>query len=262
MQTIIKPFAEKNAVKVVAFAIQLTEQFSPDHIASIVNITRETQFFKDEFSNFTDQVEMSLTIGPDGVQQHSSANGILFEKKESDEQISWTTSINKDSIIVTCRAYTRWEQIAPKALKIINEVFSITKSVKIAQITLEYLDEFHIISQQYDWKKQLFRDNCNYILPSIYDNDSFWHINYGYFINISDLAQPLLDNLFINYFADEQDELKHKVNVRAQHKIVVDDNYDESFIAKYFGVIHFHSKSIFEEIIHDNILKLFDRGVK
>lgn len=261
MQTIVKPYADKNAVKVVAFAVQLTEHLSPDNLILIVAELRKKQCF-DQFIA-SDQFEVSVTITQDGVvQQTHSTNGVIFEEQDVDQSVTWTASINKEFILVTCKAYTRWNEISPKALKIIDEIFASMKDINISQITLEYLDEFNILNPESDWMPKLFKENCNYILPSIYRMDSFWHINYGYFTSIEDFEHSLLDNLYLNYFADEQDDLNHKVNIRAQHKLDIFEEYENENITKYFNAIHLHSKSIFEEIVSDPILALFDRGIQ
>lgn len=261
MKPVIKPFTDTNAVKVVAFALKLEENFTFEALSAVIEQLRCNDFFKKEFNNINDQVEVSLTIGSDGSVQHNqSMNGIVFEKKDNeDSQPSWVVSINKDSILVNCFQYTRWKNIFPKSESIISEVFKIIGSKNIETITLEYLDEFEILDVSSDWIKSLFKQDSEYLLKNIFECRNFWHINYGYFRDIDGLGESILDNLFINYFADEHDSLKNKVHVRAQHKLGLNEEYDNANISRYFNTIHEHSKSIFENIIHDDILELFDR---
>lgn len=261
MKSVIKPFTDTNAVKVVAFALKLEENFTFEALSAVIEKLRCDDFFKKEFNKINDQVEVSLTIGPDGSVQHNqSMNGIVFEKKENeDSQPSWVVSINKDSILVNCFQYTRWKNIFPESESIISKVFKIIGSKNIESITLEYLDEFEILDVSSDWIKSLFKQDSGYLLKNIFECKSFWHINHGYFIDIDGLSESILNNLFINYFADEHDGLKNKVHVRAQHRLGLNEEYDNANIARYFNAIHEHSKSIFENMIHDDILELFDR---
>lgn len=263
MQPVIKLYADTNAVKVVAFAIKLEEQFTVEELTLLVEKLRENEFFKSAFSNSRDQVEITFTINPDGIQQHQSMNGVLFEKKEGEEQQpSWTVSINKEFIVVNCSKYSRWKNIFPEAMIPIREIFQILGHKNIDNITLEYLDEFDILNTSVNWVSILFNKNSDYLLKSIFEYESFWHINHGYFTNIEGLLNPVLDNIYINYFVDENDGLKPKVNVRMQHKLDVDGKYDKDGLERYFDIIHIHSKSIFEKIIHNDILALFDRKDK
>lgn len=259
MKPVIKPFTETNAVKVVAFAIELEEKFTVDALASLVEQLRTSEFFKQEFNNMNDQMEVSLTIGPEGVVQHTqSMNGIIFEKS-NDGQVSWVVAINKDSIVVNCFQYTRWKTIFPKSTDIIREVFKILGNKNIGGITLEYLDEFEVLDTAASWASALFKHDSEYLMKNIFECKHFWHINHGYFTDIDSIANLALDNIFINYFADEHDGLKNKVHVKTQHKLGLEEEYSDSRIPDYFNAIHIHSKNIFEKIIHDDILELFDR---
>jgi hypothetical protein len=143
-------------------------------------------------------------------------------------------------------------------------IFPKEYNVFIAQLTLEYLDEFEVLSPEADWKQELFRQNNNKFLnKNVYEQNDFWHINHGYFITLDKLKNKQLDTISINYFSDENDDLKNKVTIKSQHTVIVDpiQKIDKkSFITKTFDIVHIHSKEIFENIISDNVLKEFDRG--
>lgn len=261
---IIKPYAKLNAVKVVAFAINFLSGFSQQEIDSLIKELEKVQYLNDNFNNLQKSQEVSVTIHADGTQEHAqSVGGIVYKQTdESNPSFGWSLTINKNFILVTCNAYTRWDEIILRVMEFISNVFdALSIKKEIAQITLEYLDEFEILDVSANWKKTLFKEDCKYILPHIIDLNDYWHINHGYFIKLDSLEKKLLDTLNINYFADEQDNLKQKINIVLQHVLPeINQSYDAETIKEKFNIIHLHSKRIFEEIVHNDILKSFDRG--
>jgi len=255
---LIKSYSNDNAVKVIAFAINYTQQLSNETIATVIQTLNETSFFTEKFQNIQDQNMFSMTVNPDGVQtQTQSVGGVVCTNDY------WSLTINKDVIIITCKAYTRWNNISTETYQYLKEIFKLLpKAQEIAQITLEYLDEFEILDNKSDWKRYLFNEKCSYITNNIYETNDFWHINLGSFVELEELNQKLLDGININYFADEQDELKHKVNLRTQHvlRYAVNQEYNSEIIENNFNTMHIHSKEVFEKIIHSDILKRFKQG--
>ncbi|CUV65490.1 hypothetical protein BN3087_380006 [Sulfurovum sp. enrichment culture clone C5] len=261
---LVKSYNDDNAVKVIAFAVNFMPLSVEEMVKLISKLDTQNniEYFDKEFNIKKPTQEVTMTIHADGTQQHElSIGGIMYEKTNDTDMLIWNLTINKNSIIVSCREYTRWDAISAKAIEFISKVMDNIVNMKITHITLEYIDEFEIINHNGKWKEELFKTNCDYNLSHIYKLDDFWHINHGYFFDHKNLKFKLLDTLNINYFADENDNLKHKVNVITQHMLTqINESYDKSNIKKYFDIIHQHSKEIFEAIINDNILKTFNRG--
>jgi uncharacterized protein (TIGR04255 family) len=257
---IIKAYSEENAVKVIAFAIYFSQKLSNEDIKTLTSQVDENQFFKEEFNSIQNQNEIAVTFTSDGVQtQTQTISGVLCNKQEPE----WSLTINKKAIVVTCKEYTKWNEISSNAYKYTTEAFRlIPKNKDISQITLEYLDEFEILDSGSNWKEVLFKSDSSYITSNIYTLEDFWHINQSYFIKLQDLEQKLLDTIDINYFSDEIDDFKNKINIRTQHVLRFNNsyNYNDQNIKKIFNTICTHSKDIFKKIIHDNILDKFNRG--
>jgi len=260
----IKAYADKNAVKVIAFAINFDQNLANEQIKNIIDMAKKDNFFTDNFPKVTNQSEVSFVVIPEGApQQNITENGAIFQSEDS----AWTIIINKKHIVITCKAYSRWNTISKVTYEYLQKVINIFPkeyNVFIAQLTLEYLDEFEVLSLEADWKQELFRQNNNKFLnKNVYEQNDFWHINHGYFITLDKLKNKQLDTISINYFSDENDDLKNKVTIKSQHTVIVDpiQKIDKkSFITKTFDIVHIHSKEIFENIISDNVLKEFDRG--
>jgi uncharacterized protein (TIGR04255 family) len=250
--------SERNAVKVVAFAFRMVERFSDEHIKVILKKAKESEELKEIFGEPKEQQMFSTTINPDGTQQHSSGlGGVLFEKSNSDpnKQFGWRVLINVDQILFQCMEYTRWQSVFEELKNYIEQVFNLIESdLPTHQISLEYLDEFILHHPESNWKKELFAEDCSYILPNIYELEDFWHINHGYFITKPELGHKMLDTLNINYFTDEQDAMKQKIQIRTQHNLLLGKSlYEKNKFFNYLDEMHTHSKSMFETIIRKEV---------
>jgi uncharacterized protein (TIGR04255 family) len=257
---LVKAYSDTNAVKVIAFAISLEKELSSIEITELINRLKKNDILK-EFTEHQIQHVVSMVISQGDIpKQNNGVGGIIFNQKD-DNKVTWSLIANKDSVIVTCRDYSRWNQVSVQALEYIDIVFKELNN-NIAQITLEYLDEFEILDSTSNWKESLFENMCEYITPNIYNLNDFWHISQGYFIKLEDIEEKILDTVDINYFADEDDNLKHKVNIRMQHKLRHNRaiSYSQNNIKINFNKIHEHSKNLFFNIINDNILNQFNTG--
>ena len=260
---LVKAYSSANAVKVIAFAISLEQELSSIKIRELIDILKENEFLTKNFNDSQLQHVLSMVISQDGIpKQDNGIGGIIFNQQDEDEKNLWSLIVNKDSIIVTCKTYSRWNQVSEQSLAYINIIFDYLNNSKISQITLEYLDEFEILEKSSTWKESLFKSSCEYITSNIYQLNDFWHISQGYFIKLENIEEKILDTVDINYFADESDNLKHKVNMRMQHKLRYDSPtlYEEDTVKDYFNEIHIHSKDIFFQIVHDDILNQFHTG--
>ncbi len=263
----IKTYSEKNAVKIIAFAINFDQDLANEQIKTIIDMAKKDEFFTSNFLKVTNQTEVSFVITPEGApQQNITENGVIFQSEDSNDS-AWTIIVNKEHIVVTCKAYSRWNAISKQTyayLQKVIDIFPIEYNVSVAQITLEYLDEFEITSPNEDWKQELFRqDNNKFLNKNVYEQNDFWHINHGYFITLDKLENKQLDTINISYFSDDNDDFKNKVTIKSQHRVIVEPVQDLNkmdFISKTFNIVHNHSKEVFENIISDNILEKFDRG--
>ncbi len=258
---IIKTYSERNAIKVIAFAIYFSQKFSSEEINILIEKANKIDFFNKEFDDKQSQDEVAVIFSPDGVQtKQQTTSGISYNKLNDNNTLQWSLTINKDAVIITCREYSNWDNISLKAYSYIEEAFNlIKKDMNISQVTLEYLDEFEILTDSSNWKKLLFKKDSEYITSHIYELDDFWHINQGSFAKLEKLDKKLLDTININYFSDERDNLRNKLNIRTQHTLPYENIYNKN-LKGIFDIIHIHSKAIFEKIIHNDILNSFNKG--
>lgn len=260
----IKPYSDENAVKVIAFAINFSQKLELEKVNELISKINSIPYFKEHFPKSDDQTEVSFVFSPEGGQQQTiTKNGIVLSNFIG-EQLIWSITLNKDIILITCKKYSRWKDISTVAYEHLQKLIDIIEhNVNIAQITLEYLDEFEVLNPTENWKEELFDPTCEYLTPNIYELNDFWHINHGYFISLAGLDDKQLDTININYFSDKDDSLKHKVTIRTQHKLLVEPVKpisDFEYIKDCFEKVHIHSKNTFESIVHNDVLETFNRG--
>ncbi len=260
---IIKPYNDKNAVKIIAFAFSFLKRLTLDEIDILIEKMNESELLNKEFQKKDKQQEITMTIGPDGIPKPSQSLGGLVYTKIEENKTTWTLEINKDLLIITCRNYSRWRSISEISYCYIEEIFNMIpdNENRIANITLEYLDEF-LVDTTNEWKQSLFKES-EYIPSHIYNLNDYWHFNHGYFLNIPEVNDKVLNTIATNFFADEMDNMKEKINIRMQHKVIYNPaiGYNKEKLIETFEKLHLYSKvEVFEKIIHDSILEKFDRG--
>lgn len=260
---IIKPFNDKNAVKIIAFAFAFSKRLTLEEMDILIENINKNNYLKEEFPKRDKQQEISMTIGPDGIPKPSQSLGGLICSKIENSKNAWILEINKDLLIITCSNYTRWKNIAETSFKYIDEIFGMIpgSDSRIANIALEYLDEFIVNSSQ-NWKESLFK-NSEYLPQHVYSVNDYWHINHGFFFNIPNIEEKTLNTIATNFFADEMDGMQEKINIRMQHKVIYNSAipYNKSKIIETFNYLHIYSKEeIFEKIINDSVLETFERG--
>ena len=252
---IIKPFSQKNAVKIVAFGINFSETISDIEIETIIETIKEDKIFEDFYS--TTSEEITTIISPDKVmQQKTSKAGIIFQNND------WQINLSKNMLVVNCTNYTSWTEISKQMFIYIKSILKYTKK-SISQITLEYLDEFQILDIKADWKSKLFVNNSKYLNNNIKDIDDFWHINQGRYLKLDGIETKVLDTINIKFFAEQKAGLKNKVHLLCQHRVTFQEakKYEDN-IEDSFDILHTHTKSIFQNIINENIIKNFTKEDK
>lgn len=249
----IRPFSQKNAVKIVAFGINFSETIS--EIETVIDNLKEDKNFEDFVSNVPE--EITTVISPNNItQQRINKAGIIFQNNDC------YINLSKNMLIINFKNYTNWTEISNKVFTYIKNILIYVKN-SINQITLEYLDEFEILDINEDWKNKLFVRNSKYINNSINEIDDFWHINQGRYLKLDGIESKVLDTINIKFFADHNDGLKNKVNLLCQHRVAFQEHQNYGDKIEYsFDVLHAHAKDVFQNIINENMIENFTKEDK
>ncbi len=246
----VESCSKNNAVKSVNFV--LIFKSSIENFEKIIEIINKDDFFKKEFDNTSIENATSFTAMSNNVKIDKIKKvNVICTKKENNGNVV-TFGMDKNVLLISYNYYTKWSKISEKTYKYIEKAMNlVTEEYEINKIILDYFNEFKI-NKTSGWKERLFKKDNKYLTKNILSSDDFWHVNQGYFSKLSNYKE--LDNININYFANQNGNSQHKVNLKFQHTLFYNEVFDLKKIKDFFSVMHSHSKKIFADIIHENII--------
>ncbi|MCB4763525.1 MAG: TIGR04255 family protein [Sulfurovum sp.] len=225
--TLVQPANEHNAIKIAAFAFAV----QPESITHSILEKIQSHYTAKQFSDYNNIApHNSIVVNfTDNNQEITSdaLGGLSLLKVDGHGNKIWETVINKDTIIVTCYRYTRWNEIFEKAKNYVKEILNlIDKDLKITGLTLEYIDEFTVLNNSDNrWKKELFLEDTKYLPSHIFEVTNPWHSHHGFFFNGNELLnQKILINLNIEYVITNQSI--HNLVIRSQQRSLLDSAID------------------------------------
>lgn len=211
-----------NAIEKVAFVFVLSEQINDIVIKNLITNYQNSPNMIAKLPRCLPQNMISFQIGgmieqPQHVQS-PMMNGVIFDTLLPNGRQEWFVNLANNFLTIGCSDYTRWDEVWVTAKEYINFFMPALEGNSIQEIGIEYIDEFRISDISQDWKKELFREENDFIPSHIWSKDDFWHIHQGYYLNHK---HKILNNININYFLDEQ--MRHKVVIQTHHKTTCSD---------------------------------------
>jgi len=211
-----------NAIEKVAFVFVLSTSTNDVIIKKLITNYQNTPEMIAKLPRCQPQNMISFQIGVTLEQsQHTHSpmmNGVVFDTLLPDGRQKWFVNLSNNFLTIGCSAYTRWDEVWTTVKEYLSFFLPVLEGNSIQEIGIEYIDEFKISDASKDWKKELFRENNDFIPNHIWAKDDFWHIHQGYFLNHE---HKILNNINMNYFLDEL--MCHKVIIQTHHKTVCSD---------------------------------------
>lgn len=250
----IKPFDEHNAIKEVAFVIELTDPVGNKTIEKLLNMHSNNI---EDFNKKLPSVEKLYHIHISSKDEFARkfVNGLMFSEFQNDGTAKWSLSIKDNQLIVKCGKYTRWVDVWGTAkdfiLFILNQLGKL-EEIKWEAAGLEYVDEFEVIGEENDWVNQLFSESNDYLPKNIYNlNHQLWHCNQGWFSNIDDISQNL-NNVDVSKL-QKADSGNIVIKIRTAHITRFHKKntqfVDTQLIEKYMNENHGSNKAIFKNLL-------------
>lgn len=204
-----------NAIEKVAFIFVLSQPINDTVIKSAIANYQASPELMAELPRCQPQNLISFQFGP--MVEHQMPppmmNGVIFDSLLPDGRQAWFVNISNNFLTIGCSAYTRWDEVWGKTKNYLNFFMPTLVGNNFLEIAMEYIDEFKILDTSLDWKKELFRQQNDFIPSYIWGLDDFWHIHQGYFLNKD---HKILNNINMNYLVDEK--LSSKVVIQTHHK--------------------------------------------
>ncbi len=251
-----------NAVEKVAFIFILSEPINDVVVKNVITNYQNTSDMIAKLPRCQPQNMISFQFGGMMEQPQNITspmmNGVIFDSLLPDGRQKWFVNLANNFLTIGCSDYTRWDDVWRMVKEYMTFFIPALEGNSIHEIGIEYIDEFKIPDFSKDWKKELFRENNDFIPKHILSKNDFWHIHQGYFEND---GHKNLNNININYVLDEK--MNHKVVVQTHHKttcsssIRVSTNLAEtmSLIEPIVEQNHLLNKRIMHNLLSSEICK-------
>jgi hypothetical protein len=259
----VRPYQEENAIKIVAFTLELTRELSVSEIESFdaaFDLESSSLRHKELIKSYSVKIEQ-------GQPTQQQAEGLAGYKYSSDEghEPEWLLSVRDNQIAVICRKYTSWTLIVAKAkslLKSSMEVLGGLENISVSASGLQYLDQFIIVDSSSEWKQDLFRRNSKYLPAYVYELADYWHTHNGYLGQNKDIK--VLNNFNLNHRKEEGGD-SDEVALVTQHRCLNGQITLKDAISRFsdhLEYMHEENKSIVGELFSDAALGSIKFGGK
>lgn len=255
----IRPCNEGNAIKVAAFAFEFEKEINEKILFDIINHYKSDDQFRLKFNDKKEHYGTSVQIN-NNVQQvlNNVIMAVELQCQNKEGELTWSLQLRRNALVITCYKYTRWDNVISEVLAIVDSIFEFIKNESIRIIAIEYLDEFNILNNSSDWKKELFKEESKYLTQNIFETKDLWHIHQGFFNYITEpLEFRLLSILEIEHqkiVETDTEILFIKTQQKSEFKEIkiLDELKDD--LKSIFETNHSKDKEILSELLSNTIL--------
>lgn len=248
-----------NAIKGVAFAVELRQELSHEQIEKIREIYSISELsVKLPRQNTIEQIMVQVN-GPLASNQNVKISGIVFDRISPKGEIDWALVFNNKSVVVQCNAYTRWNNVFMEVKNLLVLILSAIESSIIDKIGIEYLDVFYIENPEEQWTKKLFKMNGDYFCNNVFNvkENLLWHSHHGYFSH-NTKQEVVLNRLNVDFLNKDNNfliEIRTHHSIEKQKEIFVKNYFEHEEIEKDLEYLHDENKKIFKSLLTDEVLK-------
>lgn len=255
-----------HAVQAAMFVLELPAQIPTEVIQKASAYYENSIALKEFFPVKTENRGMLINFTPDnvGVGQADGINGITLQRIGTDGAPEYVFSIQGNQLAFTCNKYTRWKEVSPKAIDLLNQFSSLVCPVPgVAVIALQYVDEFLVTGDLQEYRPSiLFNENSKKLPVAIFGQSGFWHNHAGWFEK-NKKEERILNNLNISYYPQQPD--KNAVQIVSAHKEILKNPVVKHkslppLMTDSFDALHTMNKEMFKEILNSETLKSIGLG--
>jgi len=262
----IEPSNERNAIKVVAFALEFIEEIEESLIHEVITLYQGNNKLKETLPR--KELHQSVIIQLGSLQQATSkpVGGVTFDCLSPDGTQKWALSLRTNALIISCAEYTRWEEIWLQAKEYFALILPLLSEKHFSLVALEYIDEFIIKSDPYsnEWKNELFKEDSKYIPSNIYEVQNLWHSHHGFISNEGNGDMSTLNNVNIDHISEQS--LVNKIIIRTQHKSqflqprLYEGDFLNEIVENIFNKNHGENKRIMRDLLSDEMCSEINLG--
>lgn len=252
-----------HAVDLVVVFVKLTK----DVDAQVFNSLFESHA-KDFQADFPDREKLntlSVRVSDRGAQEvrSDSLGGCRFHKLDKNSGMKiYGLEFHPDQISVILGDYNRWAEDGPRIKDYLGRGLRALKDCGyvgcIKQTGLNVSDVFLLENVSKDWACQLLNASSLYLPSFIYEAESYWHSNVGFFKSVDGFKQPVLNN--INVAATKSGpNNKDAFRINTAHELMLDDAVElEGFDRLHDQLLekfHQYNKDIVSDVLASEVAK-------
>jgi len=253
------PISEKHAIDVASFIVVFERPFEARMIESLPGLHERLKTEYPTF-NLTKTMEVNVT-GNEVSQKIGVASGGLMQKLNDDGRPAWTLRIERNSIVVLCNQYERWEDVSSKAIDHIKAAIAFLNSDNNAFVSLihQIVDRFVTADKdEYDIR-QVFNTQSPYLTNQVLNSGKLWHVYQGWFETKQEFRGQLLNVLNLSTSENPTNlsittSVDHAAHLRFDLPKAIED-LDDQFIRKAFNELHETNKYIIRNLLNENQLQ-------
>lgn len=258
----VLPLNDKNAIQSAAFAIEFSEQVTPEVVQKFIALHKQDPEMRKKYPRVQPIEMMSFQVGMPNATSSAPVKalaGVTFDLLRPDGTQQVALSLRPDALIFNCAQYENWNVISDQAISALDSVSHLCDGMKVSAIALEYLDVFKVADiSNAGWLKELFNEKTNYLPSHLINAVGYWHNHQGFFSKSRDSKYDLLNNITIDCVPGAEGNV---VQIRSQHKVseVFNSGLKPLFangdVSNIFEFEHDVTRRVLEELLSDNMLK-------
>lgn len=211
-----EPCNDNHAITEVVFAVVGLVQFTSDDRSSVRGAHSRWEAL---LPRLQEQGVFNIAFaGPGGADMPPPPIAPLsFARFRADGEMEWHLLLDAQTLVVSCRAYTRWNEVWAVAHDVFASVTEVlaSRDQKIQAVGLQYTDVFRWAGDDaYDVRGLLQEGE---LVPSgIFRRREIWHLDQGWFV---DTEEPVPGNVLQRMFIgstveDDQPQVRFNTHLR------------------------------------------------
>lgn len=183
----VTPIAGRNAIKTVAFGVEIGARLSSEVLREIGDKHPTVQnFLPRRLETMATDVHIQTAVGAGSTlvpRPEQVLDSVQFQQFRPDGALAWSFAAQRQYLSVTCSDYSRWATVWKTAADLFSRfVPCVPENFPLAAVGLQYVDQFLIEGNVEAFKLgDVFRKPNDFVAPRVFDLQGLWHSNHGAF---------------------------------------------------------------------------------
>lgn len=182
---VARPIAETNAIEATAFVLVFSREFEEKEVEALLSLEHS---LKTILPSFTKTSAINFNVVDNApAEQTQQMSGVLLQSFQENGKPDWALRASENMIVVNCLKYDNWENVWPKACKLMLRAAQCVDSdrISITHAAFQVIDKF-----VYDKKPEpysigdVFNPDSEFLTQHAKNSGELWHVFQGWFENV------------------------------------------------------------------------------